>query len=428
MSSDLLDRIRARGVEVPHPCAVTIAPDVNPENIEAGAVLLPGTRLEGGRTVIRAGARVASGGPTLVRNCGLGRGVTLVSGTFEDAVFLDGASFGPSGYARSGTIFEEGASAAHATGVKQTILLPFATLGSNVNFCDALLAGGSGPRDHSEVGSGFIHFNFTPFGPGGDKATPSRFGDVPRGVWLRSPRIFLGGAGGVVGPVEIGYGSVLAAGSVYRRDRGPGVIVYAESLPDRERVFETEILRRVRPRVEKNLRYMADLAALHRYYAEVRLRVAGGDSLQKSLIELALLQLEGALKERTRQLERLGAGLLPSAQLLERERGEADPEAREQRRLVKALARALPALSDPLRVEHRADRSARARLVEAVPRLGLSYLDWVADLPDDVVAAGVRYLDSVVAAYLEDPEGARLVLGPVAAAPGGTPPTPPPRS
>ena len=44
-------------------------------------------------------------------------------------------------------------------------------------------------REHTEVGSRFIHFNFTPRGQSGDKATPSLIGDVARGV-LRLGSIF----------------------------------------------------------------------------------------------------------------------------------------------------------------------------------------------------------------------------------------------
>ena len=38
--------------------------------------------------------------------------------------------------------------------------------------------------------SGFIHFNFTPWGKNGDKATPSLVGNVTEGVFLDQKRIF----------------------------------------------------------------------------------------------------------------------------------------------------------------------------------------------------------------------------------------------
>jgi UDP-N-acetylglucosamine/UDP-N-acetylgalactosamine diphosphorylase len=89
---------------------------------------------------------------------------------------------------------EEEASGAHAVGLKQTIFLPFVTAGSLINFCDALIAGGTSRKDHSEIGSSYIHFNYTPHQ---DKATPSLIGDVPHGVMLDQPAIFLGGQGGL---------------------------------------------------------------------------------------------------------------------------------------------------------------------------------------------------------------------------------------
>jgi UDP-N-acetylglucosamine/UDP-N-acetylgalactosamine diphosphorylase len=86
---------------------------------------------------------------------------------------------------------------AHAVGLKQTILFPFVTLGSLINFCDCLMGGGTSRRNHSEVGSSFIHFNYT---PRQDKATASLLGDVPRGVMLDQPPIFLGGREESSGP------------------------------------------------------------------------------------------------------------------------------------------------------------------------------------------------------------------------------------
>ena len=54
---------------------------------------------------------------------------------------------------REGCILEEEANGAHCVGIKQTILFPFVTLGSLINFCDCLMAGGTSRKDHSEAGS-----------------------------------------------------------------------------------------------------------------------------------------------------------------------------------------------------------------------------------------------------------------------------------
>ena len=103
----------------------------------------------------------------------------------KDNDFTTGVGF----RVRKGSLYEEDASSAQHTDTKMTILFPWATLGSNINFCDALLSGGVSPKlgDFSEVGSGTIHFNFTPYG---DKATASLFGNVIDGVFLNQQKNF----------------------------------------------------------------------------------------------------------------------------------------------------------------------------------------------------------------------------------------------
>ena len=139
-----------------------------------------------------------------------------------NSVLLEGASLGSGAHVRDACRLEELSGGAHTVGLKQTVLLPFVTLGSLINFCDCLMSGGTSRSDHSEVGSSYIHFNFT---PDGDKATPSLFGDVSHGVLLDQPPVFLGGQGGTVGPVTVGFGSVIAAGSVLRSDVAAGKLV-----------------------------------------------------------------------------------------------------------------------------------------------------------------------------------------------------------
>lgn len=403
MAPEPLSTLIARGVHVPWPDQVVVEPDVDPGRIEPGARLEPFVRLAGSRTLVRSGAVLGAEGPVRIQDCGIGRNARIASGTFTRCLFLDGVRFGPSGHAREGTLFEEGASAAHAVGTKQTILLPHAVLGSNVNFCDALLAGGTGARDHSEVGSGFIHFNFTPFGPRGDKATPSLFGDVPRGVWLRERRIFVGGAAGVVGPLSVGFGSVLAAGSVYRRDRPEGVLALGEPIPGEERVFDPGHVRRPGEKLRRNLVYLANLAALHHVYRMVRRALAAGDPFQAALVEMGVELLAASMEERLTQLRRFAEGLEASRE------GEGR-EAALRAGLAPALVEAGPALVDPERAAERAGQEAFQELARHLPAAGGEYLSWVSHLPEGAVEAGRRHLDAVVQAYLEDLRGAGRVM------------------
>ena len=196
-SSETIESLRGRGVVVPAPETLEIGEEVRLERIcGPNTVLHAGTRLFGRDLLVSPGCRLGAEGPVTVDDCALDESVELKGGYFARSVFLRQSSMGLGAQIRSGTLLEEQASGAHAVGLKQTILLPFVTLGSLINFCDILMAGGTSRQDHSEVGSSFIHFNFTPFGRQGDKATPSLIGDVPRGVFLDQPPIILGGQGG----------------------------------------------------------------------------------------------------------------------------------------------------------------------------------------------------------------------------------------
>ncbi|MEL7668838.1 MAG: UDP-N-acetylglucosamine pyrophosphorylase, partial [Actinomycetota bacterium] len=191
-------RLMAKGVDIPNPLSLDIGDEVDIDRISGdGVVIHAGCRIRGAKTVISAGCALGAEGPVTLDDCWLGPRVELKGGYFKRSVFLEKANMGLGAQVREACLLEEEANGAHCVGLKQTILLPFVTLGSLINLCDCLMSGGTSRKDHSEVGSSYIHFNYT---PDGDKTTPSLFGDVPRGVMLDRPPIFLGGQGGAVGP------------------------------------------------------------------------------------------------------------------------------------------------------------------------------------------------------------------------------------
>jgi hypothetical protein len=307
-----IEALLARGVRILDPGQTFVDKDVDPGRIFPGATLYPGTRLHGKRTFLAASAAVGTEGPATLVDSVLADGAAIASGYVKGAVLLRAAKLGFASHVREGTILEEEASTAHCVGLKQTILLSFVTLGSLINFCDVLMAGGTSRGDHSEVGSGFIHFNFTPWGRSGDKATPSLVGDVLDGVFLRQRRIFLGGVAGLVGPRSIGYGSMTGAGQVVRKDVEPGrLVVQAARAVDQplERPQDT----RVQVILEKNVEYIAQLHALRAWYADVRLARAraaaalAGADLGAALTvpcEEAIRNIDACIAER---VSRLGA-------------------------------------------------------------------------------------------------------------------------
>ncbi len=376
-----LRTLLAKGVRMPVPLTVEIGDDVDTDRISGdGVVLHPGTRVRGAATVISAGCELGREGPVTVQDCRLGRGVQLNGGYAARATFLDGANLGLGHHVREGSLLEEESGGAHCVGLKQTILLPFVTLGSLVNFCDCLMAGGTSRKDHSEVGSSYIHFNFT---PGGDKTTPSLFGDVPRGVMLRERPIFLGGQGGAVGPLRVAYGVTVGAGSLLRSDiRQEGSLVVVGAAPSlTQSDFTGREYRGINRLVAKNLHYLANLDALAAWHAQVRspFFAAQGD--------LGVLVGQGAREAIAAGRHERVSRLLVLAGRMDRDQAHQAAFAQRAQALVEVFGG--PDSPAP---------QALTQVTAAAAGAGAAYLDTIRGLPDEIVTAGIEWLSGIVAA------------------------------
>ncbi len=366
----------AKGVAMPLPATVEVGDEVDPDRIAGDVTIHPGCRIRGADTVISSGCTLGAEGPVTLDDCQLGPHVDLRAGYFHRAVFLEGASFGAGAHVREGTILEESANAAHTVGLKQTILFPFVTLGSLINFCDCLLAGGTSRTDHSEVGSSYIHFNFT---PDGNKTTASLFGDVPRGVLLDQPAIFLGGQGGAVGPLTTGFGTVVAAGSVLRADvLDDGMLVTVDDPPGKVRPVAKHAYRQLPRLLERNLGYIASLDALEAWYRAVRRPFFEAQPLGGHVFAGALAALAAGRAERLKRLAAL-VGHLDAT----------DPGRAE---LIARIDAVLACFGTP-------DAAAPAVLldeVRAAVAAGRRYTEAVSGLRPDAKAAATAWLQGII--------------------------------
>ena len=359
--SERLQFLSDRGVQLVDARQVYVEDDVISEHIFPGSVLYPGTRLSGKRTVIAPGAKVGSEGPATIVDSVIGADAEVASGFVTGSVLLDKARIGANGHIRSGTLLEEGASVAHAVGLKQTILTCFVTLGSLINCCDCLISGGRSRTNHTEVGSGFIHFNFTPWGESGDKATASIIGGIPRGVFLREERVFIGGLSGMVGPLQVGFGSFSVAGQIIRSDIADDRI-YSD-LPRRvDAPWDFGIRDVADVRLQRNLEYIGHLFALKAWYVDVRLaRLSPNDaaSYQAMALTAAIKLIEKNIAERISRLDQY----------------------------LKARNAVLPAVTAP----------AIECPLQIVPSdLRVDHVDWVNSLSDDEVWRGSQWLQDIV--------------------------------
>lgn len=281
-----------QGVTIPNPFTLEIGDEVRLERIaRPGLCLHSGTRIFGERTMICPGAKIGAEGPVTLVDCAVGPEVELQGGFFQSSVFLSRVKIAAGAHVREGCLLEEGARGGHSVGLKQTILFPFVALGSLINFCDCLMAGGTSEKNHSEVGSSYVHFNYT---PNQDKATPSLLGDVPRGVMLREEVIFLGGQGGLVGPARIDYGAVIPAGQVVRRNN-------REANRTGERTRQRSGGHRLVAVAYNNIRYLANLLALREWYRQVRRPFFGLAPGGGELYEGALAVIDANIAERRKR-------------------------------------------------------------------------------------------------------------------------------
>jgi UDP-N-acetylglucosamine/UDP-N-acetylgalactosamine diphosphorylase len=290
-----------KGVRIDCPDSIEIGEEVDVGKISGqGVVIHAGSKIFGDSTLILRDARIGFEAPATVKNCQIGPEVVLNGGFFVDAVFLANAKAGLGSHVREASIFEEQASIAHTVGTKHTILFPFVTLGSLINFCDCLMAGGTSRKNHSEVGSSYIHFNFT---PNQDKATASLIGDVPKGVMLNQPPIFLGGQGGLVGPCRLTYATTVAAGTIVRKDElRPGRLLSGDAEKSGNFPYTPGNYQNKKRAVANNIAYIANLMALSQWYQQVRGLFISED-FPEALLNGLKEKLNCAISERMERLE-----------------------------------------------------------------------------------------------------------------------------
>jgi bifunctional UDP-N-acetylglucosamine pyrophosphorylase / glucosamine-1-phosphate N-acetyltransferase len=386
MSKPIIDALIKKGVRIPNPESVDVGDEISVDRVAGqGVALYAGSKLYGSETLLCEGAQIGFEAPVTIVNCYIGPQVALKGGYFQEAAFLKGASCGLGSHVRSGTILEEQANVAHTVGLKQTILFPFVTLGSLINFCDCLMAGGTSRTNHSEVGSSYIHFNYT---PNQDKATPSLIGDVARGVMLNQSPIFLGGQGGLVGPCRLTYGTVVAAGSMCRKDQLEPNYLVIEGAPQSARLpYKPGGYRNLKRILNHNYNYIGNLIALRNWYQHIR-RVFIGPDFPRELADGLTRTLDKGITERIKQLGKL--------------RKKLDGECAKVGSIEQVFCQRWPQIEDRLNdlMLYEGSVETRDRFVtwieQAAEANDLDYIRAVQSLGGDQTAVGSKWLQSIV--------------------------------
>lgn len=393
LSNNKIQQLIRKGVNIPNPLSIDLGDEVNIDQISGkGVKIYPGCRIYGEKTVISTGVKLGQEAPVTLDDCQLGPEVELKGGYFKKSVFLEKASMGSGGHVREACLLEEQANGAHCVGLKHTILFPFVTLGSLINFCDCLMAGGTSRKDHSEVGSSYIHFNFT---PEGDKTTPSLIGDVPRGVMLNKPPIFLGGQGGMVGPLRVGYGNVVAAGSILRKDMDmENHLIVSKVHSDKMIPLTPRAYPGFSRVVENNIIYIANLIALEQWYIHVRKMFFEPQEFGPLIFTAILENLRIAKTERMKRLNDMSAKVLVSPGK-EKERAQATRARQEFHEKGKQLEELLAGDTGNTAGEEKRDLFLNA-FIKHMETHGGNYIGAIQSLPLAVSTEGTQWLDAIV--------------------------------
>ena len=392
-----IEELVEKGVRMDAPGSVEIGDEVDLSRISGDGVrIYSGCRIFGADTLILPGVQLGYEAPVTVDNCQIGPEVDLRGGYFKQAVFLGKNQAGLGSHVREATILEEQASIAHTVALKQTILFPFVTLGSLINFCDCLMAGGTSRKNHSEVGSSYIHFNYT---PNQDKATASLIGDVPRGVMLNQNPIFLGGQGGMVGPCRLGFGITAAAGTIVRKDetRSDRLIMVGAGKAGNV-AFRPGALRNDKRIVINNIYYIANLIALRHWYDRVR-SLFISEIFPPALLAALQDKVDWAIRER---IDRLEAICLKKPLA-----GREDQVSQSEKQRLE-LNKRWPELKESFKVQpaDEAAASHRDQFLASVQRgigtFGLDYIRVIQSLGSTDSVQGTRWLQGIIDGILSE--------------------------
>jgi UDP-N-acetylglucosamine/UDP-N-acetylgalactosamine diphosphorylase len=264
--------LRERGVQVWSDARVFVAADVPLDAIESGATLMNAV-IRGPETRIGAGSQIGTSGTAMMENVQAGQDVELGAGTYSECVLLDRVKIRGFAELRAGTVLEEEAELGHNVGLKNTIFTAAVVAGSCINFCDIFVTGGRARDDHTEIGSGSVHFNFAPT----RNKFASLIGDVT-GVLMRSEPVFIGGNSGIVAPASLVFGTLVPAGTIVRQHLVDAAT--RSQFGDRQRIFAAKL--------SLALNFIANLTAYAAWYTGVRLSAA---SPRESVLYRGVLRL-----------------------------------------------------------------------------------------------------------------------------------------
>jgi UDP-N-acetylglucosamine/UDP-N-acetylgalactosamine diphosphorylase len=212
---------------------------------------------------------------------------------------------------------------------------------------------------------------------------------------LNKPSIFLGGQGGMVGPLRVSYGSVVAAGSVLREDVGMERKLIVSKSPSGKVV---DLIPRAYPSlsrvVENNIIYIANLIALEQWYLHVRKMFFEHQEFGHLIFTAILENLQIAKEERVKRLKDMAAKMVVPP---DKAKGRGKTVRLKQQFYEKGKLLEEVFVSDTAKTagEKKRDPFLNA-FVKHREEHGGNYIEVIQSLPPDVSKGGTQWLDAIV--------------------------------
>jgi UDP-N-acetylglucosamine/UDP-N-acetylgalactosamine diphosphorylase len=214
---------------------------------------------------------------------------------------------------------------------------------------------------------------------------------------LKQAPIFLGGQGGLVGPCRLEYGTVVAAGTINRKDElRPGRLIFGGGGRSGNVPFVAGHYHGFNRILTNNILYLANLAALGQWYDQVR-RLFVSNDFPQPILEGLQDKLQMAVDERIVRFSELVHKVLEK----ETEGVESSSES-SSRSLQKGHVKWLPELESFLRENRNraGDHALRDRFMEIIckefTQNGKQYLKVISGLNPKASEIGTRWLQGIV--------------------------------
>jgi bifunctional UDP-N-acetylglucosamine pyrophosphorylase/glucosamine-1-phosphate N-acetyltransferase len=219
---------------------------------------------------------------------------------------------------------------------------------------------------------------------------------VPRGVMLRERPIFLGGQGGMVGPLRLGYGNVIAAGAILRNDvTEENKLVVGKSYTGSVTPFSPNQYSGLSRLVSGNVLYLANLMALEEWYTQVRRNFFRKQELGEWIYQGALEKLAMAKAERLTRLK-LMAAKMPESMTKDRPDSASAARKKEFHEKITALCEFfLDQGASPKTIELK--EAFLNRFQAYVRSADRGYIEAIKSLPDDTAKMGTDWLQQILA-------------------------------